>query len=159
MVLGGGEKSMTIVTDLWRRAGFDIQPSVLPPAQTNDAQVRATFPALSNTNVNATESGVITYFATAQIGSATNRWGGNNRGGWSNAEYDRLFDGYRSTLARTERESYVIQMLAMVSEWLPVLKFFFNVDVLGHARTVHGPEVGTPESLKLWNIHEWELRP
>jgi peptide/nickel transport system substrate-binding protein len=156
LVLGGGEKSMAIMTDVWRQAGFDIQPMVLPVAQTSDAQARATFPALANTNATATER-VVQYFASTQIGSAANRWGGNNRGGWSHPEYDRLFDVYRSTLDGAERQNRVIEMMATVSDQLPGFKLFFNVDVLGYLSTVRGPQVGTPESLALWNVHEWEI--
>jgi ABC-type transport system substrate-binding protein len=157
LVLGGGERSMAIMTDVWRGAGFDIQPMVLPVAQTSDAQARATFPALMNTNATAIER-VVQYFTTSQIGSSANRWGGNNRGGWSHPEYDRLFDIYRSSLDRSERERSIIDMMAMVSEQLPGVKLFVNVDVLAHLGTVSGPEVATPESLVIANIHDWELR-
>lgn len=49
-------------------------------------------------------------------------------------------------------------MMVMVSQQLPAFKLFFNVDVVAHLAALRGPEVGTPESLALWNIHEWELR-
>jgi ABC-type transport system substrate-binding protein len=148
-------KQVAIMTDVWRGAGIDVQPSVLPVAQSRSQETRATFPGLHTTNVNASED-VLNFFATAQIGSPANRWGGNNRGGWSSPEFDRLWESWRATLDRNERDRQFVQMMMLLSQALPGFKNYFNVEVVAHLSQLRGPATGTPESLTFWNIHEWE---
>ena len=54
--------------------------------------------------------------------TAQNRWRGGNRGGWSNAEYDRLAQTFNRTLGRPERflgRLSPAEVLAALDERLP----------------------------------------
>jgi ABC-type transport system substrate-binding protein len=93
-------------------------------------------------------------FASEQIGTTSNRWGGSNRGGWSNAEYDRLWEAHNTTLAPAERREQLVRMAQLVSEELPIYILYFNYTVVAHAGQLTGPRSKT-----LWNVHEWALRP
>jgi peptide/nickel transport system substrate-binding protein len=152
-----GAKTVTIMADVWKRAGLDVQSSILPAAQSRDFEARATFPGMHNTNVNSSQD-ALNFFAAAQVGSPANRWGGNNRGGWVNAEFERLSELYRSTLDRDERDRQFVQMMVLLSQALPTIKNYFNVEVFAHLSELRGPAPGTPDTLTFWNIHEWELR-
>ena len=48
-------------------------------------------------------------------------------------------------------------MMVLLSQALPGIKNYFNIDVVAHLSGPRGPAGGTPETLTFWNIHEWEL--
>lgn len=159
-VLAGSqnEKQGSIMGDSWRRAGFEIKEYAIPTAQSQDGQVRATFPALSSVASFLGESNSLSAYTPAQIPTPNNRWRGNNRGGWVNPDYERLWSLYNSTLDRSERDRQVIEMMKVATEQLPILFNFHNPDVKGFLATLQGPSLATPDSLIFWNVHEWELR-
>jgi peptide/nickel transport system substrate-binding protein len=158
LVVGGTEyeRQGAIMTDIWRRAGFDIQQSILPAIQMSDNHARATFPGLLHNPLGVGER-TAEYFTASQAGTPANRWGGNNRGGWSHPEYERLFDAYRSTLDITERNRRMIDMMAFLSEQLPAFQAYFRFDILAYLSELHGPAVVNPDTRSVWNIHEWQL--
>jgi peptide/nickel transport system substrate-binding protein len=163
-VTGGPEfeRSQAINADTWKRAGFDVQASVLPTARARDRETRHTFPAI------ASRGGLSAWertWTTQEIGTPANRWSGENRGGWSNPSYDRLWETFRTTLDRSERSRQVARMMTMISEEQPVFMLYFSVQVMTHAAALRGPEAGLSgagalalETLPHWNIHDWELR-
>jgi peptide/nickel transport system substrate-binding protein len=153
------ERVQLVVADSWRKAGIDVQTNVLPNELVRDDQVRQTYTGMSMPGSGAvTERSQLPYMGSAQIGRQANRWKGSNRGGWSNAEYDRLFDLYNSTLVRSERNQQVIQMMKILSDELPLFPLYYNVYVLAVGANLEGPDVGVPDQTDYWNIHQWELR-
>jgi peptide/nickel transport system substrate-binding protein len=151
------EKSGTILTDLWRRAGFDVQMAVLATAARGDASVRHSFSGLHHNAQGAGEKAALN-FTMQQVGTAANRWGGVNRGGWSHGEYERLYDAFVSTLDRTERDQHMIQMMVLLSEVLPAFQTYLRFTMVAHTANLRGPAVIVPESMNVWDIHAWELR-
>lgn len=145
------ERQLAIMTDTWRQAGIDFQPYVIPAAQARDDELRAKFPGLLNYGA-ATPPGSIQQFTTDEIATAANRWGGSNRGGWSNPEYDRLQKEYRTTLDGGGRSAALVGMARVLSDQVPVYALFPNLGAITHLATVKGPEA----SPNHWNIHEWE---
>jgi peptide/nickel transport system substrate-binding protein len=150
------EKQSAIMADGWRRVGFDVKEYAIPAAQGTDGQVRASFPALSSVATGGGEAN-LNFLASEQIPSPENRWRGNNRGGWSNPEYDRLWESFQTTLDRAERNRQVIQMMRLATEDVAMLFLFHNANVTAHYRTLRGPEIGAPDTLVNWNVHQWEL--
>ena len=151
------ENELALMVDTLTRAGVEVQPFVLPTARVRDNEARATAPGIYTASTGADENRM-EVLTTGQIGSPANRWGGGNRGGWSNAEVDRLWEGFKTTLERPERTRQVIQIAKIISDELPVMPLNFNPGVLAYTSSVKGPEVGLPESTAAWNVHEWELR-
>ena len=77
------ERGAALMVDTWRRAGIDVQNSVLPAVQVRQNDVRSTFPGISTPGAaGGNEKGMLEYFTGAQIGTPTNGWVGSNRGGW-----------------------------------------------------------------------------
>jgi ABC-type transport system substrate-binding protein len=152
------ERLMALITSEWQKLGFDIRPRVIPAAEARDNQVRSTFPGLLNYGISPSSVGALESFITAQIGTPANRWGGQNRGGWSSAEYDRLFEAFDGTLERSGRIQRLADLARVISEDLPTYPLFSNLGAITHLATLKGPEVGTPDTLVHWNIHEWELQ-
>lgn len=155
------ERGQAILADSWRRVGFDVVPAVLSQAEARDPSSRHTFKGLASRGGGPNES----HFTTAEIGSAANRWSGDNRGGWTHPEYERLFAAFNSTLDAPERQRLSVQMMALVSEQLMAYPLYFTIMVRTWVAPLQGPDLGTSGfglvtagTTTHWNIHEWEFR-
>jgi ABC-type transport system substrate-binding protein len=96
--------------------------------------------------------------SSAAIGSPANRWRGNNYGGWSDSDYDRLWESFNTTLDRSERNRQVFEMARIASEQLPHFNLFWNFNVSAHSADVRGPDPQAVDTLVNWNVYEWEMR-
>jgi peptide/nickel transport system substrate-binding protein len=151
------EKELSIMADGWRQAGFDVREFVLPAQLVQDPQARASFPSMYTYNRGVGDSAMLGH-RSAEIPSTENRWFGNNRGGWSNPEYDRLVDAFTSTLDPTTRAEHVARLARIFSEELPAISLFFQTNRWVHVAALKGMELVAPEAHMSWNIHEWEFR-
>ncbi len=147
------EQLLPIMVNRWQFAGIDIQHSVLPPSVGADPEANATFPGLVVHGISLTESTSAQSLATEQIGTLTNRWLGGNRGGWSNPEYDRLWNRYNTTLVRTDQMQTMVQMMKLQSELVPSFPLYYLLGVVPHLASLKGP-MGDSYN---WNVHEWEI--
>jgi peptide/nickel transport system substrate-binding protein len=146
----------SVLASGWRDAGFEITEAVLPAALAQDPQARATFPGVYTFNTNIGEPSVFGH-AISQIPSAENRWRGNNRGGWINADFDRLTETFATTLDPAERERQMVRMMQLFADDLPAISLFFRTQPWAFAAALRGLETAAPEASMAWNIHEWTL--
>ena len=146
-----------VLASEWRRAGFDVQEAVLPAAQAQDNQVRATYPGMYTFNTALGVAAMMNH-TTERIPRAENRWQGGNRGGWSNSTFDRLAESFNTTLDHGERERQIVEMARIVSDEVPSVSLFFRTQPWIHVRALTGMRLVAPESNMAWNIHEWEFR-
>lgn len=147
----------SVLANEWRRAGFDVQEAVLPAAQSQDNQVRATYPGMFTFNTAVGIAAMMNH-TTDRIPRPENRWQGGNRGGWSNANFDRLADAFNTTLDSSERERQVAEMARLVSDDEPEISLFFRTQPWIYVNALKGMQLVAPESNMAWNIHEWEFR-
>ncbi len=146
------EKELAIMAETWNRAGIEARSYLLPAAQLRDLQKRSSFPAVYSTSSKTLEE-----LSSATIPTAGNRWTGRNLGGWSNAEYDRLWDAFNSTLDSAERIQRVVEMVKLASQELPAWGLYYNPSVAAHLAVLQGPNTAD-SGTDVWNVHEWELR-
>lgn len=151
------ERQQAIMQATWAQAGIDTDPRTMGTVQLRDFESAVTFSGLSTRLHQPFEASMYSMFSSAQIGGPTNRWLGNNRGGWSSPEYDRLFEAFNTTLDRSERDRQAIEMMKVTADQLPVFPIYFNIEVTAHLAKVRGPALGSVDRLHLWNIHEWEI--
>ena len=151
------EAELSVIASLWRQAGFNFQEAVLPVAQAQDAQLRATFTGVYTNSTPALEGTLVSLNAT-NVPSAENRWRGSNRGGWVHHEFSRLVDAFTTTLDPAVRTQQVEQMARIFGEELPAVSLYFRAQAWAHAASLVGPRSLPPESNIGWNVHEWELR-
>lgn len=149
------ERQNAIFVDSLRRAGIDAYSRVIPVAQLRDQQQRNVLPALNTGGVGARPLG---QFISSAIPRPENRWSGNNRGGWSNPEFDRLWDAYLRTPAPAERAQQIAEMERILSEDVGLIPVMFDIVTNVHAATLKGPiQRTTPDAgqgiLKVWT---WE---
>jgi len=145
------EQEVAILSEGWRRAGFDAAEHVYPVSLLRDGQYRASFPALL---LNPAGGG-LNALTSASVAAPENRWTGANRGGWSDAEYDRLYDAFQATLETDRRADQVAGMMRIMTDQLPVLPIQYGFTVVAHVAELRGPVAGNDAN---WNAHLWEWR-
>jgi peptide/nickel transport system substrate-binding protein len=108
---GKNEQEAAVYIDGLRGVGFDAIQYVLPVALIDDNELRSLRPGISLRGGGQ----VYEYYADSAIPSAANRWRGDNRPGWSNAEYNRLFAQLETTFPMNDRIQLMAQMERVVS--------------------------------------------
>lgn len=152
--LGGDEeRQVTILADGWRRFGVDVKEFAAPPAQAAQGEIRSTFPALAANFFGAGPYGSMDFFISSALPTPENRWVGNNRGGWSNPEFDQLYEQWNRTLDQETLVKLTADIWRVHSEDLAGLPLYFNSSVRAHVAELNGPE-----DTGFRNIHEWEWR-
>lgn len=154
------ERRVAILSDTFKRAGVLADPFPLPEEAGRDRETRSTFPGLASRGGGITER----HYTAREIASPANRWGGNNRTGWSTAEYDRIYEAFVTTLDRGERTRQFVEMQKLLSEHLPMFIFHFSLLPNAHVAELKGPEAGVPAvgnfspgTTDHWSIHQWQL--
>lgn len=150
-------KETSILAANWRQAGFDFTEAVLPSAQAQDGQARASFPTLYDFGTPVGETALSGY-TTNGIPRPENRWSGNNRGGWSNAEFDTLASTLPGVLEPAERTRIVTQMAGIFTREVVSIPLFFYGLPVAYSSAVRGPGPVAQEASFEWNIQEWEVR-
>ena len=131
-------KETSILAANWRQAGFDFTEAVLPSAQAQDGQARASFPTLYDFGTPVGETALSGY-NTNGIPGPENRWSGNNRGGWSNVEFDTLASTLPGVLEPAERVRLVTQMTGIFTREVVSIPLFFYGLPVAYSSAVRGP--------------------
>lgn len=154
---GTFEPENRIFADSLRKAGIDASPHTLGAARLRDQQFRALLPGLF-TGGASTLDRRLRQHSIQDIARPENRWAGNNRGGWHNEEYQRLFDAYNVTLDRSERVQQLAQMERLLSEDVGSIPHYFTVVVTAHSGNLKGPVARTtPEApTAIYKVWTWE---
>ncbi len=156
------ERMQAILSDSWRRRGFDVQPVVMGVQLFTELRTRHTLPGLGY-SLGPSEGS----FAAAEVGSPANGWAGLNRTCWTHPDYERLRNAADATLDQTERGRYVAQMMALVPENLPGYPLYFGIAVRTRVAALRGPDDEAQTSgfgqvsrgtTNYWNVHEWTLQ-
>jgi peptide/nickel transport system substrate-binding protein len=151
------EQELAILASSWRNAGFDIQEAILPAAQAQDSQVRASYPAIY-TFSGPQGADALARMTSSGIPRPENRWSGSNRGGWGNPEFDQSADRYLVALEPRERVQHLTQMVKLFTEEVPAISLYFNAIPIAFTATLRGLQESIPEADWSWNVHEWEFR-
>jgi peptide/nickel transport system substrate-binding protein len=148
-----------IIADGWRRVGFEIEENVFTPVQTSDGQTLGTFRSLSITSAAASPEGLkLDDYHSRSASRPETRWFGQNRGGWSNPEYDRVMEAWLTTLDERQRQQQAAQAAKIMTEDLGVLPLHFNPAANAYATGLQGVQLKAPDVEQTWNIYEWEYR-
>jgi len=68
-------------------------------------------------------------FRSENIPSDANRWRGSNRGGYSHPDVERLSSEYFTRIDLGQRIATHVQLLKLLSDQLPSLPSYYQVDV------------------------------
>ena len=151
------ERGQAIQIDMWKQIGVQVTASVLP---------NIAVPAMERHNVPGfvlRTSNIETWwrdFLNSEIGSAANRWRGENRTGWSNPEFDRRFDVFDRTLDTVERNRITIQMLKIVHDEVPGYVVYDSPALIAYVANLRGPSFpvkGDASESQFGRLYEWEF--
>jgi ABC-type transport system substrate-binding protein len=118
--------------------------------------MRATFASLTANVTQLSERVIMNKLQGYNIPYAENRWTGFNRGAWNNPDFDRVEKLFNTTLDRGERDQLMIQLMRIVNEDVGVIPLYYNPDTVPHVSALRGPTVASPDTIRDWNIYEWE---
>ncbi len=149
------ERENSIYVDSLRQAGVDAFSYVIPIAQLRDLQARSLRPGLSNGAIGAKALG---QFISSEVPRPENRWAGNSRGGWSDPEYDRLWQAFDTALDGADRARYTAEMERVLNDDVGIIPNMFTVVVNARVAALQGPKMRTtPDAgVGIQNIHTWE---
>jgi peptide/nickel transport system substrate-binding protein len=153
------EPIQLIMIDIWKRAGFEVLATIAPFSPTPEHQTK--FPGIRALGGAPAEASLY----SANLTTPQNRWAGANKSGFTNPEYDRLYEAFFSTLDQNDRTNQFVQMERIVTDQLPAFITHFQVNTTVVSAALRGPtteikNIGdlTPSTLRYFNIHEWEWK-
>jgi peptide/nickel transport system substrate-binding protein len=149
------ETEVAYLADSWRRLGFDFRVAINPPALSRDGEVRSTFPTMFGGGGPVGEDALVR-FVSSEVPSAANRWIGQNRGGYSQPEFDRLAEALNTELIRSQRGQHVANLVRLLTDQVGAMSLYFNPGIVAHVSSLRGPAVAAPGAARTWNVHEWE---
>ncbi len=149
---GQAPTELAVMSDNLHQVGIDVQARVIDRILLQDQTITATFKGLRNgSHGDITRPPELT---TAAIPSPQNRWIGANGGGFSNPEYDRLYEAFMTTLDRNERGARIAETLKLLSEEAPYIPRYYDSNFDAWSSALTGPIPGG----RAFNVHEWELK-
>lgn len=150
------ETEAAIYVSSLRQTGFEVSQRVVPVQQIRDPQLRALLPGIQ---IRGGADEHLSY-TSEQVPGPRNRWHGDNRGGWSSAEYDRIFGAYMTTLDRSARIKQVAELERLLNLDAAVVPLMFNVYTVPHVAALKGPVARhVPLSGDAFlHVHLWEWR-
>jgi peptide/nickel transport system substrate-binding protein len=148
-------KEMAIIAAGWRQAGLDTRETAVPVAQSSNGEVRSSFPAFYSGQGGSGDSQFGSYLSNT-IPMPQNNWIGSNRAGFSDAEFDRLYEAFSRSLDRTERNRLAIGLARILTDQVATISLVFTANTEAVAPGLAGPAEWGPSSSFTWNAHLWE---
>ncbi len=149
------ESEGAIVIEGYRRLGLNTTLRILPSALFGDGQARASFGAIQLTGTGGFER-AMGGLSSVAISRPDNRWQGTNRGGWSNPEYDQLWNVYNTTLDLPAQIDLLAQMERLQTGEVPTIPMYYTPTITPYRTGLVGPDLRTGGNsdtlLKIW---EW----
>jgi ABC-type transport system substrate-binding protein len=149
------QRDNAILVDGLRQAGIDAFPNLFPLAQARDNQFRALRPGLAQSSL---PGRALSKFISAEVPRPENRWGGDVRGGWTNPEYDRLWQAYDTSLDAAERLRTIGQMERLIADDVVGFPTYFTVLLNAYSSAVKGVNIRMlPDAgFGLHRVDTWE---
>jgi peptide/nickel transport system substrate-binding protein len=159
----GNDRDASVVADMWRKLGADVEEHVIPTARVRDREYRQQFP-FAELTARGNEEVVLTRLECPLAPTRENSFSGNNRGHWCNAEFDRLAGQFRATLREQDRGPIISRLQEIMLDELPIGLLYYRVSAVLARRGVTafddfkgGGDSGRPWGSYSRNAHEWDL--
>jgi peptide/nickel transport system substrate-binding protein len=158
-VLTDNEKEGVILIDQLQKAGVRGTLKFLTPALSNDRELQSTYPGFSVRRNGFGIFGFFSNFTSSRIPTpATQYRTGSNRGGYSNAELDRIAALQEASLDEAEVRRFDVPLAKLVSEDVPGIPLFYQQLFNAAVSSLKGPAPHSAESSFTNNLHEWEWK-
>ena len=87
-----------------------------------------------------------------------NPFTGKNLARYSSPDMDSLVDRYYATVAQRERIQVLAQILRLMTDQLPIMTLFYDVEPSLVSNHIVGYNGKPAESTGAWNVHRWDLK-
>jgi peptide/nickel transport system substrate-binding protein len=147
------QRSQAIIAEGWKNLGLQLAVPVVSAALSADRRNEV---LLTGPRVGSVRTDRFLFdgqLAGKEIASEANRWGGRNRGGYSNSEADAAFDRLSATIDIRERVPIYREMLRLWMGDVPIMPLYWDIEPVFHLGTVKGPIHAGEQTT--WNIFEW----
>jgi peptide/nickel transport system substrate-binding protein len=151
------ETEQSILAAEYRKLGMQVTQTVYPRSRARDREFRSRFPGLNPTALQIEVPDTMN-FGLSDACPRPPSFAGNNRGCWTNTEFDRLYQVASTSLDAQERGNAVVQALKIESEDVGKIPLSYRTDVVAFRKNLVGPGVRWPGLGDVWNIHEWRLQ-
>ncbi len=148
-------REAAILISQWGTSGVETNLSIIPAAQSQNLELVSAYPAFRIEQTGLTDTVPINKIVGTSIATPENRWAGVNRGGWVNAEYDRLVEVFLSSLDRAERSRAAVDAFKLASDELPVLPLYYLSIAAAHTSALEGMVGGSASDTAWDNVHRW----
>jgi peptide/nickel transport system substrate-binding protein len=155
---GSNVQEIETVSSQWRAMGVQTNPVPLPPQAANLDErkntVRGGFLWPWSPSISAPQN-----LASTQIPTERTAWKGSNYAGYSNPDYDQLFDRFSTTLQAPQRREVLAEIMALLGDEVPVIPiYYYGIGVIAR-RGLDGPGMIPPlQTASAWTISSWDLR-
>jgi peptide/nickel transport system substrate-binding protein len=151
------EQVQQVLQSQWKQLGIDVRLKVEPPRVFFGETVRKrAYGGLAMYAwVSAPQSVPRSTLHSQEIPSEKNGWSGQNSGGYSNPEMDKLLDAMEVELDVTKRKALFGEMQRLYTEDLPALPLYFRTDAFIFPKPLKGVRpTGHLNASTLW-VEEW----
>lgn len=146
-----GEKPAVLIANDWKAIGVEAGVHVIPPADAQDRQITATYPAMLLTGSFVEQ--LLDRLDSRDIASAANRWSGRDRGAYVNPKVDAILDRLRVAIDPGERVSGYRDSAQEVMGDLALIPLIWEVRPILAVASV---KADLHPNNSGWNAFEWD---
>ncbi len=150
-------KAMFAVADYWRRMGVEVETSVVPIQLSTNREHMSTFSSFQ-VSQNPDSKAYLTNFHSSNTPLPSNNFVGGNSPRYQNAQWDSLLERYFTTVPIRERTEVLSQIVAHISDQLPLMGLFYNAEPTMINNRLQNAWARAHESGQGRNVHEWEVK-
>jgi len=151
------EAEMSSIAANLTQLGMQINGSVIPQSRMRDNEYRVSFPGLNMTAFSIDIPSNMNIAYSDQCTSAEHHFAGQNRGCWSNPDYDRLYQTAITTLNPGERNDAVVNAWKVLTENVGIFGLSYTPESIPVKKGLSGPGPRWPAQLGgTWNVQDWQ---
>ncbi len=156
----GSQRPMFAVADSWQRLGVGVDPVVIPRQRTRELDYLYTFPAFHLRSHSGRISSALSNYQSSSQPMPENRWVGNNRSHYVNADLDAAADRYLVTIPPQERYRELQTVMRIITDQLPVMSLYYDpsFSAIGNRLDNFIPSKASGTAAKTWNSHLWDVK-
>lgn len=156
---GPNEAGHPVLADFWKKAGIEVDGSIIPPARATNQVEIASFPGLYHTGSPLHPYNLTLRWHSSNCPTEETRFAGANVGCAQVPLLDRLIDQLAVAIDLNDQRRLYRDLVKLQTEELPVLPLHFDFETTGFREGVIGVKgESVPRTDMSWNVAEWDVR-
>jgi peptide/nickel transport system substrate-binding protein len=147
------QREQAIIAEYWKGVGVQTAVPVVSAVMSQDRQNEV---LLSGPRVGSVRIDRFLFdgqLATREIATEANRWGGRNRGAYSNPEADAILDRLSTTIDTRERIPMYKEVVRLHIGDIAIMPMYWDIEPVLHLAPVKGITHGGQQTT--WNFFQW----